>query len=147
MAKRQGFFRIAACVFAMFCAAGLSPVKADMDWTWSYVNAESGVDASGTLTTKDQAAGAARIISVAGVWNGAAITGLEPVKSCCSPPGWNSNMLIEGETKLDKAGFAFGVSGGARINLFYKDGRYAYEIENGPEVFGGVFAAAPGGKR
>jgi hypothetical protein len=35
------------------------------------------------------------------------------------------------------------VSGGSKINLFYRDGRYAYEIQNGLEIFGGVFAATP----
>jgi len=47
--------------------------------------------------------------------------------------------------KLGKGGFAFSVSGGPKINLFYKDGRYAYEIQNGPEVFGGTFVATPSG--
>lgn len=137
---------MAAGLFAMPAAAGLSPARADMEWSWSYVNTEAGVAASGTLATKDPSAGAYQVIAVKGAWNGAPITGLEPVKSCCSPPGWNSNMLVEGEPKLDKDGFAFGVSGGLKVNLFYKDGRYTYEIQNGPEIFGGVFTAAPGGR-
>jgi hypothetical protein len=52
-------------------------------------------------------------------------------------------VLLNGDPKLDKGGFAFDVSEGSKINLFYKDGRYAYEIQNGPEIFGGVFTAAP----
>ena len=111
--------------------------KADILWNWSYLNADTKITASGTLTTKDQAAGSYGITSITGVWNGAAITGLEAIHSCCSPPGWNDNVLVDGSPKLGKGGFAFSVSGGPKINLFYKEGRYAYEIQNGPEVFGG----------
>lgn len=116
--------------------------SADKIWRWSYFNA-GGVSASGTLTTGDAAAGAYPITKITGYWNGAAITGLEPPKSCCSPPGWNSNMLVEGDPKLDKGGFAFSASGGLMVNLFYKDGKYAYEIKGGAEKFGGVFVATP----
>ena len=108
-----------------------------------YLNADADIKAAGTLTTKDLAADSYTITAITGVWNGAAIKGLEPLHSCCSPPGWNNNMLLNGDPKLDKGGFAFDVSEGSKINLFYKDGRYAYEIQNGPEIFGGVFTAAP----
>ena len=114
-----------------------------MFWSWSYQNPESKVSAAGTLTTKDLAAGSYEITAIAGAWNGAEITGLEAIRSCCSPPGWNDNRLLEGRPQLDKAGLAFRANGGLKINLFYKNGRYAYEIQNGPEVFGGDFAAAP----
>lgn len=50
-------------------------------------------------------------------------------------------MLLGGEPGLDKDGFAFSVSGGAKVNLFYKHDQYAYEIQNGPEKLGGVFMA------
>jgi hypothetical protein len=46
---------------------------------------------------------------------------------------------------LDKDGFAFSVTGGQKINLFYKNGKYAYEIQNGSEVFGGTFVATLSG--
>ena len=53
--------------------------------------------------------------------------------------------MLDSSPKLDKGGFAFSVSGGLKINLFYKEGRYAFEVQNGPEVSGGVFDAAPSG--
>jgi hypothetical protein len=121
--------------------------RADMLWNWSYLNPDAKIAASGTLTTRDASAGAYAIISITGSWNGAPITGLEPVKSCCSPPGWNSNILIDGAAKLDKGGVAFGAGGGLKVNLFYKEGRYAYEIEKGAETFGGVFTATPAGAK
>jgi len=83
------------------------------------------------------------VTAIPGVWNGAAIKSLEAAYSCCSPPGWNNNLLLAGNPKLDKGGFAFDVSGGSKINLFYRHGRYAYEIQNGLEIFGGGFTATP----
>ncbi len=121
--------------------------RADMLWRWSYVNRAANVMASGMLTTKDRAGGSYQITGVTGAWNGAAIVKLEPVKSCCSPPGWNTNVLLEGAPGLDKGGFAFSAAGGLKVNLFYKDGRYTYEIERGAEVFGGAFEAKPEGRR
>ncbi len=141
MAKREA--GLAVALAAMLAAPACA--RADMLWRWSYVNADSKVSASGTLKTKDVSAGAYQIVAVAGSWNGASITGLEPVKSCCSPPGWNNNLLIGGDPKLDKGGFAFSAQGGVKVNLFFKDGRYAYEIERGSEAFGGAFSATPGG--
>ena len=132
---------------AALSAAGPTNAEAEMLWNWSYLNADADIKAAGTLTTKDLAANSYAITAIAGVWNGAAIKGLEPLHSCCSPPGWNNNMLLNGDPKLDKGGFAFDVSEGSKINLFYKDGRYAYEIQNGPEIFGGVFTAAPSDAR
>jgi hypothetical protein len=130
-------------LLAMLGVAGPLEAKADILWNWSYLNPDTKITASGTLTTEDQAAGSYGITSITGVWNDAAITGLEAIHSCCSPPGWNDNVLVDGNPKLGKGGFAFSVSRGPKINLFYKDGRYAYEIQNGPEVFGGTFVATP----
>ncbi len=147
MAARRDIGLMAASLLATLGVAASSPVQADMVWNWSYSNADTKVAASGSLTTKDLSAGAYPITAVAGHWNGAAITALEPVKSCCSSPGWNSNVLVDGDPKLDKSGFAFSAGGGVKVNLFYKDGKYAYEIYNGPEVFGGVFVVTAGGAR
>jgi hypothetical protein len=131
---------------AALSAIGPTDAEAEMLWNWSYLNAASNIKAAGTLTTKDLAENSYAITAITGVWNGAPIQALEPLHSCCSPPGWNNNLLLKGEPKLDKDGFAFDVSEGSKINLFYKDGHYAYEIHKGPEVFGGVFAATPNGK-
>jgi hypothetical protein len=131
----------ALTLLAMLAATGPLEAQADILWNWFYLNTDANITASGTLATKDLAAGSYVITSITGLWNGAAITGIEAVHSCCSPPGWNNNLLVDGSPKLDKGGFAFRVSGELKINLFYKNGGYAYEIQNGPEVFGGVFAA------
>lgn len=140
--------RCKALVFlAILFTARPVDAAADMLWNWSYLNADTNVTAAGTLTTEDLAAESHVITSVTGSWNGASITGLAPLHSCCSPPGWNDNVLVPGETRLNKGGFAFAVSGGSKINLFYKNGHYAYEIQNGPEVFGGVFTATPSDER
>ena len=128
---------------AALSAAGSTNAEAEMLWNWSYLNADTNIKAAGTLTTKDLAAKSYTIMAITGAWNGAAIKGLEPLHSCCSLPGWNNNVLLNGDPKLDKGGFAFDMSEGSKINLFYKDGRYAYEIQNGPEIFGGVFTATP----
>ncbi|HEY8006222.1 MAG TPA: hypothetical protein VIE66_05350 [Methylocella sp.] len=132
---------------AMLFAARPTDAAADMLWNWSYINADTHIKAAGTLTTRDLASESYVITSVTGSWNGASITALAPLHSCCSPPGWNDNVLVPGETRLNKGGFAFDVSGGSKINLFYKDGHYAYEIQNGPEIFGGVFTATPNDER
>jgi hypothetical protein len=132
-------------LLVMLGVAGPLEAQADILWNWSYLNPDTKITASGTLTTEDQAAGSYGITSITGVWNGAAIAGLEAIHSCCSPPGWNDNVLVDGSPKLGKGGVAFSVSGGPKINLFYKEGRYAYEIQNGPEVFGGTFVATPSG--
>jgi hypothetical protein len=129
-------------ILSMACSL---EAQANKLWTWSYLNPDAKIIASGTLTTTDLPAGSYAITAITGLWNGAAITGLEAPHSCCSPPGWNSNVLADGNPKLDKDGFAFRVGEDLKINLFYKDGRYAYEIQNGPEVFGGDFSAAPSG--
>jgi hypothetical protein len=133
-------------LLALFGLAAAGRAQA-LEWSWSYVNAAAGIAASGALETGALEAGSYPITAVSGVWAGAAITGLEPARSCCSPPGWNSNLLIDGEPRLDKGGVAFSAAAGRKINIFYKDGRYAYEVQNGPEVFGGAFAAAPVGER
>ena len=135
---------MAVALLALSCPLQAS---ADMLCNLSYLNPDAKIAASGTLTTRDASAGAYAIIAITGAWNGASITGLEPVKSCCSPPGWNSNILVDGDAKLDKGGFAFSASGGLKVNLFYKEGRYAYEIEKGAETFGGVFTATPAGAK
>jgi hypothetical protein len=122
-----------------------SQARAGTLWNWSYVNADAKITASGAIVTTDQSAGHSAITSISGLWNGGAITGLEPVKTCCSPPGWNDNLLVDGDPKLDKGGFAFRTDGGVKVNLFYKDGRYAFEIENGSETIGGAFVAVPAG--
>ncbi len=137
----SGSWRVLAGLLLTLAMFGPLQAKGDILWNWSYVNAETKVSASGTLSTKELSDGAYSITTITGLWNGAKIASLEPIRSCCSPPGWNSNLLIDGETKLDKGGFAFSASGNLQVNLFYKDGGYAYEIRNGPEVKGGVFAA------
>ena len=121
--------------------------RAGAIWSWSYRNPATKISASGTLTTGPLTAGAYPIIAIAGVWNGQSITGLEKVKTCCSPPGWNTKVLVDGEPRLDKGGFAFRAARGLKVNLFFKGGRYAYEIHHGPEVFGGAFVATPGQAR
>jgi hypothetical protein len=141
---RQAARLTAVGLLTILCVAGPLRARTQMRWSWSYLNPATKVAASGTLTTGSLTAGSYSIKSIAGVWSGAAITRLEKAKTCCSPPGWNNNLLFDGDTKLDKGGFAFS-AGGLKVNLFYKDGRYAYEIENGPEAFGGVFTALPAG--
>jgi hypothetical protein len=136
----------ALILLAMFAVAWPLDVRADMLWNWFFLNPDAKITAAGTLTTKDRAADSYLITAITGLWNGAAITGLEVPLSCCSPPaGWNNNLLLDRSPKLNKGGFAFSVSGGLKINLFYKQGRYAFEVQNGPEVFGGVFDAMPSG--
>jgi hypothetical protein len=141
-AKPGGSWKILAYLAAL-SAAGPTNAEAEMLWHWSYLNADADIKAEGTLITKDLAENSYPITAITGVWNGAAIKGLEPLHSCCSPPGWNNNVLLNGDPKLDKGGFAFDVREDLKINLFYKEGRYAYEIQNGPEIFGGVFTATP----
>ncbi|HUI20787.1 MAG TPA: hypothetical protein VLZ74_07050 [Methylocella sp.] len=145
-AKSIGGWKI-LLLLATLTATAPADAGADMRWNWSYRNADTKITAGGTLTTEDRPAGSYVITAITGVWNGTAITDLEAPHSCCSPPGWNTNLLFEGDPRLDKGGFAFGLSGGAKINLFYRDGSYAYEIQNGPEVFGGVFTATQGKAR
>jgi predicted ABC-class ATPase len=64
-------------LLAMLGVAGPLEAQADILWNWSYLNPDTKITASGTLTTEDQAAGSYGITSITGVWNGAAITGLE----------------------------------------------------------------------
>lgn len=135
----------ALAFFAILPVLGPTHAKADIEWFWTYVNADTEIKAGGTLTTKDRTADTYAITAITGVWEGAAIKGLEADHACCSPPGWNTNVLLDGDPRLDKGGFAFGVSGDSKINLFYKDGHYGYEIQNGSEISGGVFSAAPTG--
>ena len=130
-AKPSGGWK-ALAFLATLSAAGPMDAEADMLWNWSYVNADTNITAGGTLTTKDLAADSYVVTAITGVWNGAAIKSLEAAYSCCSPPGWNNNLLLAGNPKLDKGGFAFDVSGGSKINLFYRHGRYAYEIQKWP---------------
>ena len=117
MSLRQGSPLAAVALLAISSLADPSRARADMLWAWSYLNPDAKIAASGTLTTSDASAGAYAINSITGVWNGAPITALEPVKSCCSPPGWNSNVLVDGEAKLDKGGFAFSAGGGLKVNF------------------------------
>jgi hypothetical protein len=141
-AKPSGGLK-ALALLAILAGAWPLNARAEMLWNWSYVNPDTKITAAGTLTTKDRAAGSYLLTAITGLWNGAAIMGLEAVHSCCSPPGWNNNLLLDGSPKLDKGGVAFSVGGSLKINRFYKEGRYAYEIQNGSELFGGVFDATP----
>jgi len=145
-AKLSGNLRTLS-LLTLLAATQPPDVRADVLWNWSYLNPDAKITAAGTLTTKDRAADTFLITAITGLWNGTVITGLEAPYSCCSPPGWNNNVLLDGRPKLDKGGIAFSLSGGLKINLFYKEGRYAYEIQNGSEVFGGVFDAMPSGSQ
>ncbi|HXW73109.1 MAG TPA: hypothetical protein VEK34_17070 [Methylocella sp.] len=135
-----------AAAAAALAALPLGVLGDERRWNWSYNNNETQVTASGILTTAASSAPGFPIMALSGAWNDVAITGLEPPHSCCSPPGWNDNMLLDGDQKLDKGGFAFRLSDGEKVNLFYKDGRYAYEIQGGAEVFGGAFVVKPAGR-
>jgi hypothetical protein len=107
--------------------------QASLLWRWSCRGA--GIDAAGTLTTRDaaDADGFYEITAVTGETNGLAITGLQPTDT--SIPGNEGypvdNLIREGGPQLTKDGFAFSLANGTYVSPFFgahfaTPGYYAY---------------------
>jgi hypothetical protein len=116
--------------------------NASLLWDWTFTDT-GGNSGSGTLTTNDLSAGSYLITNVTGLWNGSPITGLDPIGTCCYPPN-NDNLLLNSTPQLDLAGFAFSVSGGPDINIFFYASGSIYEAITPGQTAGpsGTFMAA-----
>lgn len=114
---------------------------------YTYVNGS--VTATLDLTVSLSSGDEYNVTAIGGTWDGAAITGIAPVGTCCFPPN-NDNLFFPNGDESVVGGFGDLTLGGIAfttatdtINLFGIGGvGYAYIVnEDGREVTGGTLTA------
>jgi hypothetical protein len=116
-------------------AAGLtSMTAAQAVTTWAFNYSGPGITATGTFTTAGTAIAPELILSVSGVRNGAAITGLIPVDT--DPDFFYDNLFTIASPNFTDGGFLYGVTGGeSNVNVYFDAGQYfEVSIEAGGAV-------------
>ncbi len=107
----------------LFAAVTLTLPAHALEWRWSYSG--EGVQASGSLTTKDapDADGFYAITEITGKVNGVAITSLQrPGTSIPGNDGYPvDNLIKEKAPYLSLHGFGVGLADGTYANPFYGD--------------------------
>lgn len=105
---------------------GLVSLSSAQAETWAFSYSGSSVTASGTFTTAGPALSLENILSITGVRNGVAITGLVPV-------GVDTNFIYDnqftiGSPNLTEGGFLYSLAGGGlNTNVYFFEGDY-YEV-------------------
>lgn len=105
---------------------GLVTLSSAQAETWAFSYSGGDVTASGTFTTAGPAASLEDMLSITGVRNGVAITGLVPV-------GADTNFIYDnqftiGTPNLTEGGFLFSLAnGGLNTNVYFFEGDY-YEV-------------------
>jgi hypothetical protein len=121
---------ILASALAVAGLTSMSAAQAVTTWTFSYSG--PGVTASGTFTTAGAALVAEDILSISGLRNGQAITGLIPVGA--DPDFFYDNQFKITAPNFTDGGMLFSVAGGVNTNVYFFDGEY-FEVQAGvPEV-------------
>lgn len=120
---------LAGAVFVA-SSAGMSQAQAE---TWAFSYTGPGVTASGTFTTAGPALLAEDILSVSGLRNGVAITGLVPVGT---DAGFiYDNLFTIAQPNFTEGGLLYSLAGGGgNTNVYFLEGDY-YEVRAGtPEI-------------
>ena len=110
-----------ACLAAALTMAGLGTAQANT-WVWSYTGV--GVTASGTFTTAGAALVPEDILSISGLRNGVAITGLVPLDT-------DTNFLYDNQFSavgdhFTDGGMVFTVPGlPSNVNVYFFNGSYS----------------------
>ena len=101
----------------------VAPGADALEWRWSYQG--EGVEASGSLTTKDtpNADGLYEVTGITGEMNGVAISGLQaPGTSIPGNDGYPVDNLVGAEgPHLTLHGFGYALANGSYANPFYGD--------------------------
>ncbi len=104
-------------------ASGLVAMTAAQAETWSFSYSGSSVSASGTFTTAGPALSPADILSISGLRNGVAITGLVPVGT--DPNFIYDNQFTIAQPNLTEGGFLYSLAGGGfNTNVYFFEGDY-----------------------
>ena len=100
-------------------AAGITSAQAE---TWAFSYSGEGVTASGTFTTAGAALVAEDILSITGVRNGIAITGLVPLDT--DPDFLYDNQFTINPPNFTDGGMVFSMASGPNINVYFFGGTY-----------------------
>ncbi len=112
---------LAAGTLAASGLLGATAAHAVTTWNFSYTGA--GVTASGTFTTAGAALTPEAMLSISGVRNGVAITGLVPVG--VDPDFAYDNEFTVASPNFTDGGIVFGQAGGnPNINVYFFNGAY-----------------------
>lgn len=105
---------------AALALAGLGQAQAE---TWAFSYTAPGITASGTFTTAGNALVAEPILSISGVRNGEAITGLVPLDT--DPNFTYDNLFTITGINFTEGGVLFSVAGGQpNTNVYFFNGVY-----------------------
>jgi PEP-CTERM motif len=115
-----------------FAAAGLTGMSSAQAETWVFSYTGPGVTASGTFVTAGAALVAEDVLSISGLRNGVAITGLVPV-------GSDSDFIYDNQFTITSPNFTdggilFSTAENVNTNVYFFEGEY-FEVQAGtPEV-------------
>jgi hypothetical protein len=123
-------FQRLACTAALVAAGVLSATSASAVTTWNFSYSGAGVTASGSFTTAGNALVAEDILSISGVRNGVAITGLVPLDS--DPDFLYDNQFTIASPNFTDGGMVYSLANGLHINVYFFAGTYTdlYVINN-----------------
>jgi len=109
---------------AAFVATGLmSATTASAVTTWNFNYSAPGLTAAGSFTTAGNALVPEDILSISGVRNGIAITGLVPLGT--DPDFSYDNQFTATAPNFTSDGMVYGLSNGQHINVYFFEGAYA----------------------
>jgi len=115
-------FQRLASTAALVAAGLLSATSASAVTTWNFSYTGTGVTASGSFTTAGAALVPEDILSITGVRNGIAITGLVPVGD--DPDFFYDNQFTITSPNFTDGGMLFSMASGPNINVYFFAGTY-----------------------
>jgi hypothetical protein len=120
----RGFRITSLAMLAVAAVAWMSSPAQAGTIAWNYSgdfnnNAATPDSGGGLLTYSAIGGGEFLVTGISGTFDGAAITSLLTVGSCCAPPNNDNLLFLSGGPLLDEGGIAFSTSAGADFNLYY----------------------------
>jgi hypothetical protein len=115
-------FKRLATTAALVTAGLLSATSASAVTTWNFSYTGAGVTASGSFTTAGNALVPEDILSISGLRNGIAITGLVPVGS--DPDFFYDNQFTVASPNFTDGGMVYSLANGQNINVYFFAGTY-----------------------
>mgnify|MGYP000175589914 CR=1 FL=1 len=119
-----------ACLAAALTVAGLGTAQAET-WNWSYTG--PGITAAGSFTTASNALTAEPILTITGVRNGQAITGIVPLDS--DDNFIYDNLFTIGSPNFTEGGMLYSIAGGLNTNVYFFEGEYHEVYVDGLDAF------------
>jgi hypothetical protein len=123
-------FQRLATTAALVAAGLLSATSASAVVTWNFSYTAPGLTASGSFTTAGNALVPEDILSITGLRNGVAITGLVPLGD--DPDFSYDNQFTVGSPNFTSDGLVYSLANGQNINVYFFAGTYTdlYVIAN-----------------